>query len=96
MKTKKTPVKASSTWRCDTCDDKLEMDHPEMVLHLKEMHGVDAKGLKCKISMRMHLDGSDYFSSTYDVSIALPDNKEIKMTNATCNPRRNDDPMSFG
>jgi hypothetical protein len=46
--------------------------------------------------MLMHLDGSDYFSSTYEVTIMPPDGKEIKMTNATMNPRKSNDPMSYG
>lgn len=96
MKTKKASVKASSSWWCDTCEDKKEMQHAEMIAHLTSSHGLETTGLKCQKSMRMHLDGSDFFSSTWDVTIITPDAKEIKMTNLTHSPRKKNDPMSFG
>jgi hypothetical protein len=53
MKNKKEPVIASSTWFCDTCDDRQAMKHPEMIEHLKIAHNLDSKGLKCK---KIHAD----------------------------------------
>lgn len=88
-------VTATSVWWCDTCDDKREMSHQEMVEHLKAKHGLDTKGLKCKKSMIMHLDCEVSFHSTYEVSIDTPGNELLKLTNSTSNPRHKNDPMRF-
>jgi hypothetical protein len=79
--------KTQNSWWCDTCSDSQKMTHSEMLEHLKNAHGLETKGLKCKKSMLMHLDGSDFYSSTWQVTIVPLSGSEIKMTNATCNPR---------
>jgi hypothetical protein len=90
---KPTTVKPTSAWWCENCQTK-EMTHAEMLEHLKTVHGLETKGLKCSKKMLTHLDGDTWFSSTYEVTVKSSKG-EIKMTNSTCNPRHKDDPMRY-
>lgn len=94
MKTKSKEVVASNAWWCETCGAKEEMTHPEMIAHLKETHGLESKGLKCRRQMLMHVDGDTWFTSQYLVTIETPGG-ELKLTNSTMNPRESDDPMRY-
>lgn len=92
-KTKKEPVVASSVWWCDTCKTG-EMEQGSMLAHLQTVHHLETKGLKCNKKMVMHLDCSDSFHSTYEVTVKT-DSGELKLTNSTCNPRSKDDLMRY-
>ncbi len=86
-------IEFSSAWRCDTCPSDA-MTHVEMMEHLKTVHGLESKGLKCNKKMIFHLDCSDSYSSTYEVTVQS-DKGAIKMTNSTVSPRKKDDMMWF-
>lgn len=64
------------------------MDQSAMIEHLWTIHGLEAKGLKVNRRMVMHLDCEDSFHSTYEITIKA-EGGDIKMTNATANPRSN-------
>lgn len=62
-----------------------------MLKHLQKVHHLDPKTTKVRKQMVLHLDGEDYYSSTYDCTIALPDGKKLKLALYTCNKRTGDD-----
>lgn len=76
-----------SWWHCLTCKDSPEMNFDQMKAHLVEVHKIDTSNTKAKKQLRMHLDGSDYFSSSYDVTI-----NDVELVNNTCTKRDSDDP----
>jgi len=57
-----------STWVCEPCDT-LGMSGKEMLDHLKNVHGYEAKGNKCHQQMLSHLDGEGYSISEYKVTV---------------------------
>jgi hypothetical protein len=57
-------------WQCNTCEAKPEFDsNAAMVEHLTTVHGL-AKPLKGNKSLKMALDGSDYYSNSYEWTFA--------------------------
>jgi hypothetical protein len=90
-KTKSKEVKPSNAWWCENCQTK-QMTQAEMLDHLRTVHGLETKGLKCHKKMLTHMDGDTWFSSQWEV-IVQTDKGTIKMTNSTCNPRHKYDPM---
>ena len=53
-------------WHCVTCDK--SMGHKEFLDHAKTFHNIDtSKGGTQR--MTAHMDGTDWFSSTYDVEV---------------------------
>lgn len=87
-KQKKEPVKASNIFMCITCNDGKEMSQEEVKAHLRDAHKLTE--LKGKRSMTMHLDGADYFASTYEWDI-----QGVKLAQSTINPRSKNDMMRF-
>lgn len=61
--------KFSRTWHCLECPGDLEFEHPEMMNHMREIHGFDPKTSKGTREMIMHLDGSGFYASTYEIII---------------------------
>lgn len=59
--------------------------------HLREAHGVDVKTQHFTRTMLMHLDGRDYFASSYAWSCA-----SVTFTEHSKNKRSKTDPMRFG
>lgn len=88
MKTKRKPIQASNIFLCMTCNDNKELSVPEMKEHMKTVHGIEE--CKGKRSMTMHLDGADYYASTYEWDV-----QGVKLAQSTVNPRRKDDMMRF-
>lgn len=87
-------VEASSVWGCVTCANKEEMTHEQMLAHLKTVHGLETKGLKCSRRMMMHMDGDTWFSSQYEVTVHA-DKGNILLVNSTMIPRAKDDMMRY-
>jgi pyrroloquinoline quinone (PQQ) biosynthesis protein C len=91
--TKSKEVKPVNAWWCETCKSE-EMNHAQMLAHLKEKHGLETKGLQCHKKMLMHMDGDTWFSSKYEVTIANGTDG-ILLTNETVSPRAKDDMMRY-
>jgi len=92
MKTKQKPVEPTSAWWCETCKNGVEMDKGQMLEHLRIVHSLETKGLKCNRKMMLHLDCADSYSSQYEVTIKRDDG-DVVLTNSTTNPRRSGDWM---
>ncbi len=88
-KTPKEPVKATSVWSCVEHPEQA-MSFDEMLVHAKDVHGLDLKGKKCRKKMIMHLDCADSYHSTYEIEC-----DGLKMTYATSNPRNKGDYMAM-
>lgn len=70
------------------------MTHAQAMEHLRDKHGLETNGLKCRKQMVMHMDGDTWFSWVYDVFIGEGES-EIKMTNKTITPRAKDGMMRY-
>lgn len=88
-KTKSKEVKPSNTWKCCACGD-AEFQHDEMMVHLKEHHGLDPKTVKGTRRMLMHLDGDTWFAYQWEWIIG-----DIKAIQHTVSPRSKDDMMRW-
>jgi hypothetical protein len=87
---KRKPVKASNVWKCCVCEAQPEFEHTEMMEHLRSEHHIDTKNTKAKRSMVMHMDGANWFSSTWEWEI-----NGMKFIQNTVSPRDKSDPMSM-
>lgn len=83
---KEKEVIPSSTWWCETCGAEEEMTQPEIIAHLKEVHGLETNGLKCRRRMVQHMDGENWYISQYAVALDATTG-EIKLSNSTVNRR---------
>ena len=54
-----------SIWKCLECD--IELDHEEMMKHLKEVHGIEK--IKGTRKMLSHIDADTWYESTYEWEI---------------------------
>ena len=54
----------SSVWRCETCETE-EMSVAEIAIHVTDVHKIDVCTQKFVRTLLMHLDGRDYYGSTY-------------------------------
>lgn len=88
-KQRKQAVETIHTWTCVSCQDKPTMPHAEMIQHLLEKHGLQ-KPLQGTKQMLMHLDGTDWYSSTYSWKIG-----EVELQEFWQCPRRKDDMMRW-
>lgn len=82
-KPKKKQQEFGDWWTCQACAESLSMSQPEMMAHLRDVHGIQTEGLKANRSMMMHVDGDDWFSSTYEWTIG-----ELKVSQYTCKERK--------
>ena len=96
MKTRKPkePVKFESLWQCYTCVN-TPTTHAEIMEHVKNFHGINLKGVKVQRSLIQALDGSDWYSNTYEYTIPNGD-KEIKLLNTKSGLWEKNYPMRFG
>lgn len=94
MKTKKEPIVRSIVWQCVSCPTAGDMKHPEMMDHLKTVHGFDAANTKVKKSLVQALDGSDWYSNVFEYTIPTPSG-EVKALKSDSGPRHKHDPMRF-
>lgn len=78
---KKNEVVPSDSWTCITCKTGA-MTHKEMIDHLKNGHGLDPKKTTAQRKLRMHMDGTDWFGSDYDITITKDDGSVIEMVNS--------------
>jgi len=83
------PRKFKSSWWCDTCKTE-EMDGPALKAHLLEKHGLTGAIKGTKMGLQF-LDGADFYSNTYDVTIEGPV-ETVKLTNNVSGPRDNPQP----
>lgn len=83
-------VKPSNKWICCTCDGKHELEHAEMMEHLKTVHGIDPKTAKGTKRMLMHTDGDTWFSWQYEWTIG-----DVTAVQNTISPRSKDDMMRY-
>lgn len=92
--TKSKEVEPSNTFVCATCGQKEQMEHPEAMKHLQEIHGIDTKGLKAVKKTVAHLDGDTWFSWQYE--IVIPSAKgDVTLYNEVICPRAMDDMMRW-
>ena len=69
MKPKKDDRKFGTYW-IDPEIPGTEMTHAEFLAHIKKAYGIDASKTQGKRTMKMHMDGSDWFSWEWDWEIA--------------------------
>lgn len=85
---------AISRWWCVNCGQKEEMNFEGMKAHLVQKHAIDLNGLKCTRKSILHVDGSEFFANTYEVTIALINGGQVKLTNTVTSPRDKNDLLS--
>ena len=92
MSAKKAPKrKYGSFWCCPNCSKEPDFTHEAMMTHLKEAHGIDAKTTQGTKRMLMHIDGSDFYESQSEWTIA-----GLKFYQTTRNQRTGEDAMMWG
>lgn len=65
----KEPAKPSNDWICLQCPGKPSFEHPAMMEHLKNVHQIDTKNTKGSRALLAHIDGSDFFTYTWEWTI---------------------------
>jgi len=75
----------------DDCKDKDAMVFEEFKHHLFTQHSLKADQLKGKKQMVMHMDGTQWHSSTYDWTL----DSGLKFTQFVKMARAKDDPMRY-
>lgn len=75
------------------CCDKV-FSRPDFMVHLTNEHGF-VKRTQCNRSLLQALDGSDFYSNTYQWEIQCGD-KTIKVTEVDSGPRAKGDLLSMG
>lgn len=81
---KKKEVKEYNICTCLSCEGNPEFDHPEMMKHLSEKHGIDSKSSKGTREMLMHMDGEDFYTWRYKWTL----DAGVTFEQETCNKRR--------
>jgi hypothetical protein len=94
MAKKSKEVTPHSHWLCETCQMKDPTDHAGIMDHVRDVHGVETKGLKAGRSMRMHADGDTWFSYIWEWTIKSPKG-DIAILNETLSRRSKDDAMRY-
>lgn len=69
------------------------LSHPEFIAHLTTVHGF-AKGTGCRRSLVQALEGSDFYSNTFEWEIPCG-NKTLKAQQVNSGPREKGDLMSM-
>ena len=59
----------SRTWKCLECPGEPEFEHPEMMQHMREVHGFEPKTSMGTRQLVMCLDGSGFYHHTYEIVI---------------------------
>lgn len=54
MKKTKDERRYGSFWTCTACQDLPEQEHKAMMAHLKDVHGIETKGIQAKRKVLMH------------------------------------------
>lgn len=75
------------------CCDKA-YSHADFIAHITTAHGF-VKGTQCRRSLVQALDGSDFYSNTFEWEIPCGD-KTIKAQQVNAGPRERGDLMSMG
>lgn len=70
------------------CCDKV-MSHPDFIAHITEAHGF-VKGTKCRRLLVQALDGSDFYSNTFEWQIPCGETT-IKAQQVSAGPRGSDE-----
>lgn len=95
MKTKRTKKpdtkRYGSFWTCPNCEGSPEFEHKDMMTHFTEAHQIDPAKTKGKKSMLMHMDGSNWFSSSYEWTIG-----ELKFNQSITTKRTGSNPEMWG
>lgn len=73
------------------CETRFE--HPEFIAHLTSVHGF-VKGTPCNRTLIQALDGSDFYSNTFQLEIPCGD-KTIKAHQVSSGPRAKGDLMNM-
>lgn len=76
---------------CDECKDKDAVGFEEFKHHLFQSHKLKHDQLKGKKQMMMHMDGTQWHSSTYKWTLETG----LEFTQFTKHARSLDDPMRF-
>lgn len=92
--TERRKVEYTNHWWCNTCKIEAPMTHLEAVNHLRVFHKLGDK-IPATRNLILHLDGSDYFSSQYEVIVTGPKGERIVLQNSVTSPRRKDDMMRY-
>lgn len=74
------------------CCDKA-YSHAEFLTHITSEHGF-VKGTQCRRSLVQALDGSDFYSNTFEWEIPCGENT-IRVQQVSAGPRSRDDLMSM-
>lgn len=76
-------------FRCGECKEANEMEFKEFKEHLLSVHTLKADQLKGKKQMVLHMDGAQWYSSTYEWTLEVG----LKFTEFFQKARAKDDPM---
>lgn len=59
----------SVNWKCMVCPKNPEFEHKEMVEHMRMVHGIDTKNANASRSAILCLDGSGFYSNTFEYTV---------------------------
>lgn len=94
MRKQKQKIVRSVNWLCQACKDSPDMNHAEMIEHLKTVHGFVPLGAKCRKSLIQAIDGSDFYSNVFEWTIPTPTG-EVKAIQTDTGPRHAGDLLRF-
>lgn len=57
------------SWKCLECEGNPEFEHPDMMKHMREVHGFDPKTTKGTRSGLVFLDGAGFYQNTYKYEV---------------------------
>lgn len=87
MKTKRTVERVNEFHCCEKA-----YSYADFITHITVTHGF-VKGNQCRRSLVQALDGSDFYSNTYELEIPCGE-KTLKVTQVSSGPRKRGDLMS--
>jgi hypothetical protein len=88
---RKNPI---NLFQCLSCKDSESLSFNEFKTHLRDVHKIntdDKEQMKGSRKMTMHMDGTFWFSSTYELTMKTG----LKFLQYCKNARALDDPMRF-
>lgn len=88
-KKEEVPAESNTFWCCE--HPSTEMTHEQMLKHLKVAHKFNTNGLKGEKRMVCHIDGREWFSYDYEITIKQGKKTVKLMNNVVCH--RSDDDM---
>lgn len=69
-----------TSYRCETCEMEKFVEHDEFIVHMEAVHGLKVP-IKHSSSLSMHLDGQDWYSSSYN---CVTSEKEVRFVKVSC------------